>query len=208
MSWTKSIPPVPASGAAGAWKARATKPNVRKRNLRSPRERAVTLVAPLGQRSWSERNTRLRRCQSSDRIEVLHDPVSQHHHLAVIDRLELEFAPGLQRPHRRNRRRQVHPRRGGRPAGRRPRQRRPRADRRGDRHRPGRVREAGRRRSDRPPRDLLAGPQPRLRRRRARHQRGAARGRRHRSSICTASTSTRCCSIRRRTSICSTSSPG
>ena len=62
-------------------------------------------------------------------------------------------------------------------------------------------------RNHRPPRDVGAGPEPRAR--------STARSRRARrfascaaaSSISTASTSTRCCSIRRRISICSTSSP-
>ncbi len=62
-------------------------------------------------------------------------------------------------------------------------------------------------RGDRPAGDLGAGPQPRVRRRRAGHQRGAARALRRRWSICTASTSTRSCSTRPRTSICSTRSP-
>ena len=72
--------------------------------------------------------------------------------LAVIESVEVEFDGRTERPDGRDRRRQVDPRRGGRPAARRPRVPGPGSDRRGHRRRPGHVRRPGRRRTARPPR--------------------------------------------------------
>ena len=120
-------------------------------------------------------------------------------HLAVIDAVEVEFEPGPQRPDRRDRRRQVHPRRSGRAAARRPRLGRPGPHGRGRRGDRSDLRER-RRRAARPPRNHRAGPQPRVHQRRARHRRRAEGSVDRGSSSCTASTSIRRCSIRRRTS--------
>ena len=102
---------------------------------------------------------------------------------------------GLQRPHRRDRRGEVHPRRGSRSAPRRSRVRRPGSDRRSPGHDRSHLRRRPRRRDHRPSRGDEPGPQPVV------HQRGA-RDRRRRFancptdwSSCTASTSTRRCSI-------------
>ena len=155
-------------------------------------------VAPLGQRRIAEAVTRPQ-CAVKHLIRWTTSPLMLRFlsvsNLAVIDRLELEFEPGLNVLTGETGAGQVHPRRRRRPAGRRTRvapissapARTPRRSRPSSRRR--------RRRDDRPARSLRAGAQPRIRRRRARHERGAARALRGRWSICTASTSTRCCSI-------------
>ena len=179
----------------------------------SPPRQMRSCRAPLGQRRFARSVTRARvRCQTSDKMElppIRHAPrfLCASSNLAVIDRLELEFAPGLNVLTGETGAGKsilvgaVGLLVGGRAS------RRPGPDGRGHRRRPGGLRTPDGAGGHRPARDLVAGTQPRVRRRRARHERRAARARRRRWSICTASTSTRCCSIRRRISICSTSLP-
>ena len=93
--------------------------------------------------------------------------------LAVIESVAVEFEPVVQHPHRRDRRRQIDPRRSGRPAPRRARLARPGPHRRRHGHRRSDLRDRGRQRADRPPRDHRPGPQPRVHQRRAGHRGGA-----------------------------------
>ena len=100
-------------------------------------------------------NTQEKSCQTYDTMAVLAQiPVARppatagtppvirflsDHHLAVIDRRD-RIRPGVQRPDRRDRRRQVDPRRRRGPAARRAGVRRPRADRRRNSHSRGALR--------------------------------------------------------------------
>ena len=129
-------------------------------------------------------------------------------HLAVIDRIELEFGPGLTVLTGETGAGKSILARRRRPARRRARLGRARAHGRGIGVGRSGLRCPRRTRNHRPARGVGAGPKPRVRRRRARHERRAPRARRARSSTCTVSTSIRCCSIRRRTSTCSTRTPG
>ena len=160
-------------------RAKSGLPSVRKRPS------ATSVSAPLGQRDVPDCITRVKwlsnLCYDWSSLAFPMLRFLRIKHLAVIDAVEVEFDAGPQRPDRRNRRRQVDPRRGRRPAARRPRVGRPRPDRRGRRDHRGDLRDR-RRRAARPPRDHGAGPQPRVRQRRARDRR-RAQGSRRRASI-------------------------
>ena len=122
----------------------------------------IDCCAPLGQRRSGKRSTHHIRCQTSDKMAVRAAcSASSPSATSPSSTARARVRARPERPDRRDRRRQVHPGRGGRPAGRRPRLRRPGPDRRGTRRRSRRSSRRRRRRADRPPRDLGAGPQPR-----------------------------------------------